>query len=97
MTIKPVRNVAASRHAKLLTLARQRGEVFQFLLGRWIVERFLYRLTRSDQKDSFILKGAMLFPAWDGGRSAAPAVATCHGALASQARSPKTEKTRHRR
>jgi hypothetical protein len=66
MTLKRVRNVAASHRAKLLTLARDRGEDFQFLLGRWVVERFLYRLAGSDQKDSFILKGAMLFLAWEG-------------------------------
>lgn len=66
MTVKPIRNVAASHRAKLLTLARDRGEDFQFLLGRWVVERFLYRLAGSGQKDSFILKGAMLFLAWEG-------------------------------
>jgi len=61
MTLKKVRNVAGSHRAKLLTLARNRGEDFQFLLGRWFVERFLYRLAESIQKDSFVLKGAMLF------------------------------------
>ena len=66
MTQKKVRNVAGSHRAKLLTLARSRGEDFQFLLGRWFAERFLYRLAESSQKDSFILKGAMLFLAWDG-------------------------------
>ena|ERR1039457_1658407 len=42
-------------------LARKRGEDFQFLLGRWVVERFLFRLAGSSQKDSFVLKGARLF------------------------------------
>jgi hypothetical protein len=64
--VKKVRNVAGSHRAKLLTLARNRGEDFQFLLGRWVVERFLYRLAGSVQKDSFVLKGAMLFLAWEG-------------------------------
>jgi hypothetical protein len=66
MTVKKVRNIAASHRAKLLALARDRGEDFQFLLGRWVVERFLYRLAGSPQKDAFILKGAMLFLAWEG-------------------------------
>lgn len=61
---KQIRNVAASNRAKLLALARTRGDDFQFLLGRWIIERFLYRLAGSKHKDSFVLKGAMLFVAW---------------------------------
>lgn len=64
--MKKIRNVAASHRAKLLALARSRGDDFQFLLGRWIIERFLYRLSRSRHKDDFVLKGAMLFLAWDG-------------------------------
>ncbi len=66
MTVRNVRNVAGSHRAKLLTLARNRGEDFQFLLGRWVVERFLYRLSVSVQKEKFVLKGAMLFLAWQG-------------------------------
>ncbi|MCW5980375.1 MAG: nucleotidyl transferase AbiEii/AbiGii toxin family protein [Bryobacteraceae bacterium] len=48
---KQIRNVAASHRAKLLALARTRGEDFQFLLGRWIIERFLYRLAGSKHKE----------------------------------------------
>lgn len=66
MTARKVRNIAGSYRAKLLALARDRGEDFQFLLGRWVVERFLYRLATSSHKNSFILKGATLFLAWDG-------------------------------
>jgi hypothetical protein len=64
--MKQVRNIAASHRAKLLTLAQRRGDDFQFLLGRWIIERFLYRLSVSTHKKDFVLKGAMLFLAWDG-------------------------------
>ena len=64
--MKKITNIAGSNRAKLLALARERGEDFQFLLGRWVVERFLYRLSQSAHKDSFVLKGAMLFLAWDG-------------------------------
>ena len=64
--MKKITNIAGSNRAKLLALARERGEDFQFLLGRWMIERFLYRLSQSAHKDSFVLKGAMLFLAWDG-------------------------------
>jgi hypothetical protein len=64
--MKQVRNIAASHRAKLLALAQRRGDAFQFLLGRWIIERFLYRLSLSTHKKDFVLKGAMLFLAWDG-------------------------------
>ena len=59
-------NIAASHRAKLLNLAQERGEGFQFFLGRWVSERFLFRLGRSAHLDQFILKGAMMFVAWDG-------------------------------
>jgi predicted nucleotidyltransferase component of viral defense system len=45
----------------LLNLAKQHGTDFNFLLGRFAVERLLYRLGRSEYRDNFILKGAMLF------------------------------------
>ena len=51
-----------SIRARLLNLSRSRGESFDFVLARYGVERFLYRLFRSDQRDRFILKGATLFP-----------------------------------
>jgi hypothetical protein len=66
MKAKTPRNIAASHRAKLLNLAQERGEGFQFFLGRWISERFLFRLGRSAHRDQFILKGAMMFVAWDG-------------------------------
>jgi hypothetical protein len=66
MTVRKVRNVAGSHRAKLLALARNRGEDFQFPLGRRVVERFLFRLAGSSQKDAFILRGATLFLAWEG-------------------------------
>ncbi|MBZ5609413.1 MAG: nucleotidyl transferase AbiEii/AbiGii toxin family protein [Acidobacteriia bacterium] len=52
--------------AKLLDRARDRKEDFQFMLGRWVAERFLYRLGKSDQREVFVLKGATLFLIWQG-------------------------------
>ncbi len=60
------RNIAASHRAKLLALAQERREDFQFLLGRWVVERFLFRLSQSAHAEQFVLNGAMLFVAWEG-------------------------------
>ena len=57
-------NPAASARQRLLDLARRRGDDFQLVLARYGAERFLYRLGRSEFKDRFVLKGAMLFVIW---------------------------------
>jgi predicted nucleotidyltransferase component of viral defense system len=61
---RPVMNVAASVRARLLNVSRATGEEFQRLLERYALERFLYRLSVSDHRELFILKGAMLLAAW---------------------------------
>jgi hypothetical protein len=63
---KPFRNVAASVRARLLRLARERGEDFQLLLTRYANERLLYRLAESPHRARFVLKGAALFTLWTG-------------------------------
>jgi predicted nucleotidyltransferase component of viral defense system len=50
----------------LLERARSRKEDFEFVLGRWVAERFLYRLGQSSQRERFVLKGATLFLIWQG-------------------------------
>jgi len=57
-------NMAQSVRDRLLRRARERGEDFNFLLNRFAVERFLYRLSRSPHRDRFVLKGASLFAIW---------------------------------
>jgi len=57
-------NLAQSVHHRLLNRAREQGEDFNLVLIRYMLERFLYRLGCSRHKDSFVLKGAMLFAAW---------------------------------
>jgi predicted nucleotidyltransferase component of viral defense system len=57
-------NLAASVRQRLLNRARERGEELQYLLMRYALERFLYRLGRSDHAERLVLKGAMLFAAW---------------------------------
>ena len=61
---RPIRNVSASIHQRLLNLARQQGIRFNLLLQRYAMERFLYRLAASREVDRFTLKGAALFRVW---------------------------------
>jgi len=64
--LKPAntRNVAASVRQRLLNIAPGRGEDFGLVLIRYALERLLYRLSQSDFRDQFVLKGAMLFQIW---------------------------------
>lgn len=55
---------AASIRERLLNLARARGEDFQLLLDRYAVERLIYRLSVSPEREQFLLKGALLFNLW---------------------------------
>ncbi|NLC57638.1 MAG: nucleotidyl transferase AbiEii/AbiGii toxin family protein [Armatimonadetes bacterium] len=57
-------NVGASVRQRLLNRSRERGEDFGWLLSRYAVERFLYRLAISAYADQFTLKGAQLFVTW---------------------------------
>lgn len=63
---KPTKDVAASVRARLLRLARERGEDFQLVLTRYANERLLFRLAASRHAPAFILKGAALFTLWTG-------------------------------
>lgn len=59
-------NIAHSVRQRLLNLSKKSGEDFQVLLIRYAVERLLYRLARSEHRDHFVLKGALLFALWTG-------------------------------
>jgi hypothetical protein len=60
------RNVGASVRARLLDRARTERYDFQILLTRYALERLLYRLSVSAERECFVLKGAMLFTVWLG-------------------------------
>lgn len=64
MKDKEPKDRAASVRARLLNLARERGEDFQIALRNYLFERFLYRLSRSPLREQFVLKGAMLLRMW---------------------------------
>tara|TARA_R110002049_G_scaffold65710_4_gene172282 strand:+ start:19638 stop:20531 length:894 start_codon:yes stop_codon:yes gene_type:complete len=59
------KNAAASVHQRLLNVARETGRPFNEVLQYFAMERLLYRLSSSGHKDSFVLKGALLFRVWD--------------------------------
>ena len=61
---REVRSVAASVRARLQNVARENRANFQRVLTRYALERILFRLSESPHKESFILKGAMLYAAW---------------------------------
>ncbi len=64
MSRTPPANLSASIRQRLLNLSRERNEVFNLVLTRYALERFLYRLAQSGHAKEFVLKGAMLFTAW---------------------------------
>lgn len=64
MAREPLKNVGASVRARLLQRSRDERADFQILLTRYALERLLYRLSRSEHRNRFILKGAMLFVTW---------------------------------
>lgn len=57
-------NLAASILARLLNLAKQRGDDYSLLLNRFGMERLLARVSVSPHADRFLLKGALLFAIW---------------------------------
>ena len=61
---RELRNVGETVRARILERARAGQGDFQILLTRYALERFLYRLSVSEHRDRFMLKGAMLFVAW---------------------------------
>lgn len=57
-------DVAASVRDRLKALTRPGTDEFAAVLVRYGLERLLYRLSRSEWRDRFVLKGAMLFAVW---------------------------------
>ena len=57
-------NKPASVRARLLNKAKADKLDFSLVLTRYGLERLLYRLSISSNKDNFLLKGALLFDMW---------------------------------
>lgn len=58
-------NSIESIKARLLLLSKQRGQDMNIVLKQFSIERLLYRLSKSEHSNKFILKGAMLFTIWE--------------------------------
>jgi nucleotidyltransferase AbiEii toxin of type IV toxin-antitoxin system len=63
MTHKPV-NLQASVAQRLRNIAREKQTSLELIFRRYAIERLLYRITQSPERNRFVLKGAMLFTAW---------------------------------
>ena len=66
---KSKKDLPASIHQRLLNLARDQNRPLNELLQYFTIERFLFRLSRTDHRNKFILKGAQMLRVWN-----APAV-----------------------
>ncbi len=63
---RKISNVAASVHARLLNKAKKEGRPFNEILQYYAMERFLYRLARSQHGKNFVLKGALALRKYGG-------------------------------
>lgn len=61
---KEVVNIPASIRARLQNKAKETNRPFAEILQYYGMERFLYRFGQSKFADKFVLKGALLFTAW---------------------------------
>lgn len=60
------KNYGKSVRARLLNLMNETGYKYMYLLARYFNERLLYRVSVSQYKDNFLLKGGSLLYALDG-------------------------------
>lgn len=58
------KNVAQSVRDRLRTVTVRLRLDYNLVLTRYVLERLLYRLSVSSQRDRFALKGSMLFAVW---------------------------------
>lgn len=64
MKDRKVKDIAASVRQRLLNVAKASGRPVQEVLQYYAMERLLYRLAQSPYANHFVLKGALMFPAW---------------------------------
>lgn len=57
-------NLPASVRARLRNIAERDRVAFNSILTRYGLERMLYRLSVGESRESFLLKGALLFDVW---------------------------------
>ncbi len=61
---KQPKDIAASVRQRLLNLAREEQRVFEVVLVAFGLERLIYRLSVSNYRERFVLKGGMLVTLW---------------------------------
>ncbi len=71
---QPPKNIVASIEGRLKNIMRERKVDYQFLLVRYAIERFFYRLSVSPYAKQFVLKGGNLFVIWQNGRDYRPTI-----------------------
>lgn len=62
-----IKNLQASVLARLKNLSRETNQTLNQLLIYFGLERFLYRLSKSEHRDKFVLKGALVMRTWPTG------------------------------
>jgi predicted nucleotidyltransferase component of viral defense system len=67
--MKSLKNNAASIRQRLLNHSKTNKKPFNEILQYYAMERFLYRLSLSQHKNKFILKGALMLRLWDASES----------------------------
>lgn len=60
-----VKNQAESIKQRLLNLARERKEDYNFVLRQYVLQRLMHRISVSEYADDFLLKGGLLFWVWN--------------------------------
>ena len=60
MIKKEIKNYGKSVKTRLLTVANESGIPYMTILVRYLQERFLYRVSQSEYKKNFYLKGGAL-------------------------------------
>jgi predicted nucleotidyltransferase component of viral defense system len=65
MVKAPSPNIAASVRARLLNVAKKNNRDFDAVLLQYFQERFLFRLSISPYREQLILKGALMFLAYE--------------------------------
>lgn len=60
-----MKNPSASIRARLQNLAKEQGLSFQLILIRYLQERLLFRLSKSNYRNNFFLKGGALIYAYE--------------------------------
>jgi hypothetical protein len=61
---KVIKNPAESIRARLYNHARAHRDDFQRVLTRYAIERLLFRLSKTEGAQHYVLRGAMLFVTW---------------------------------